>query len=54
MYETSGHVILEPNEITYKPLALQLDPNHRDGEGRWKMDGGVEEKEGGNEAGQRK
>ena len=44
MYETSGHLALSSNEITYELLALQLDPNREDGEGRWKMDGEVEEK----------
>ena len=28
---------------TTKRVALQLDPNRRDGEGRLRMDGGVEE-----------
>ena len=46
MYETSGHLALSSNEITYELLALQLDPNREDGEGRWKMDGEVEEKGG--------
>ena len=41
-------------KMTYELLALQLDPNRRDGERRWRMDGGVEEKEGGSKAGRRK
>ena len=41
-------------KIAYELLALQPDPNRRDGEGRWMMDGGVEVKEDGNEAGRRK
>ena len=40
--------------MTYELLALQLDPNRRHGERIWRMDGGVEEKEGGTEAGRRK
>ena len=36
---------------TYELLAIQLDPNRQDGEGRWRMDGGVEE-EGRSEVGQ--
>ena len=44
-------------EITYEPRALQLDPNRRDGGGRWRMGSGVEEKVearqvGGSEAGE--
>ena len=42
------------NKLTYELIALQLDPNRRNGESRWTMDGGVEEKEGGSEAGRRK
>ena len=41
-------------KVTYELLALQLDPNRRDGERRWRRGGGVEEKEGGSEVGQRK
>ena len=53
---TRGVGILHLNQMTmtYELLALQLDPNRRDGEGRWRMGGGVEEKEGGSEVGQRK
>ena len=40
--------------MTYELLVLQLDPNRRDGEGTWRMDGRVAEKEGGSEAGRRK
>ena len=29
--------------MTYELLVLELDPNRRDGEGRLRMDGGVEE-----------
>ena len=32
---------------------MQLDPNRRDGEGRWRMNGGVEARQGGgSEAGE--
>ena len=44
VYETSGYLVLKSNNMTYELLALQLDPNREDGEGRWKMDGEVEEK----------
>ena len=40
-------------KVTYELLALQLDPNRRDGEGRWRMNGGVEARQGGgSEAGE--
>ena len=41
-------------KMPYELLPLQLDPNHRDREGRQTMDGGVEEKDGGSEAGRKK
>ena len=53
LYETSGHLILKSN-VTYELLVLQLGPNRRDGEGTWRMDGRVEEKQRGSEAGRRK
>ena len=53
-YETSGHLLLNQTKTTYERLALKLHPNRRDREGRWRMDGGVEEKEGGSEAGRGK
>ena len=34
-------------KVTYELLALQLDPNRRDGEGRWRMNGGVEARQRG-------
>ena len=41
-------------KMAYELLALQLDPNRRDGEGRRRMDGGVEENEAGSETARRK
>ena len=38
--------------MTYELLVLELDPNRRDGEGAWRMDDRVEEKEGGSETGE--
>ena len=49
-----GILHLNKTKMAYELLALQLDPNRRDREGTWRMDGGVEEKEGGSEAGRRK
>ena len=46
MYETSGYYIPKSK---YIPDALQLDP-----EGRWRMDGGDEGKEGGSVTGRMK
>ena len=49
-----GILYLNNIKMTYELLVLQLDPNRRDGEGTWRMDGRVAEKEGGSEAGRRK
>ena len=49
-----GILYLNQMKMTYELHALQFDPNLRDGEGTRKMDDGMEEKEGGSEAGRRK
>ena len=49
-----GILYLYQMKIAYELLALQLDPNRRAGVGRWMMDGGVEEEDGGTEEGRRK
>ena len=41
-------------QMTYELFTLQLDPNRRDGKGRWRMDGEMEEEKDESEAGQRK
>ena len=41
-------------KMTHELLALQLDPNGRDGDGGWRIDVGMEEKEGGSDAERRK
>lgn len=52
VYETDGHLILLSNEMPCQLLALQLDPNRRDG-GEIEHGRG-EGNEGGREAGQSK
>ena len=37
---------LNQMKLTYELLALQLDPNRRDGKGTWRMDGGVAARQG--------